>query len=88
MVFERKLERVEDGRRIEGQKNGGGGSTGLRGLDSFKWKLTRGGLLYSSSSGSVPSDGGLVPESSELIKNVFPTCANQLKAPAATFVYQ
>jgi hypothetical protein len=65
------------------------GSTGLRGLDSFKWKLTRGGL-DSSRRGSVPSDGveGLVPESSELIKNVFPTCANQLKAPAATFVYQ
>jgi hypothetical protein len=61
MVFERNLERVEDGRRelykIEGLKNEGGGSTGLRGLDSFKWKLTRGGL-HSSSSGSVPSDVG------------------------------
>lgn len=32
------------------------GSTGLRGLDSFKWKLTRGGL-DSSRRGSVPSDG-------------------------------
>lgn len=44
-AFERKLERVEDEtcciRQMDGKNENWAGWPGLRGLDSFKWKLTR-----------------------------------------------